>query len=61
MKDAPKPFIPPRLTFRNQYRDGRVTCMISFPDGGWKVEVFASVDHAIQFCKENSIEIDSSS
>lgn len=52
--------IPPRLTFRRLYADGRATALLTLPDGQWKIEVFASLDHAMQFAKENGYEITNS-
>jgi hypothetical protein len=47
--------LAPELVIRAQYADGRVTGKIQWPDGEWKIEVFASLEHAEQFAKENNL------
>ncbi len=47
----------PRLVIRSEYRDGRVNTLITWPDGEWKVEIFASELHARQFAMENNMEV----
>jgi hypothetical protein len=49
--------IPPKLTIRYDIPDGRCSTMITWPDGEWKVEIFASMEHALQFAKENHMEV----
>jgi hypothetical protein len=45
----------PELTIRTVYPDGRVTGKVVWPDGEWKIEVFASLEHAQQFASENNL------
>lgn len=47
----------PRLTFRTLYKDGRVSCLLNFPDGGWKVEIFGSRGAAENFAAQNGYVI----
>jgi hypothetical protein len=49
--------IPPRLHFRFSYEDGRVNALCVWPDGEWKVEIFASKEHALKFAKQHNMEI----
>lgn len=49
--------IKPRLTIRFRYPDGRCSTLLTWPDGEWKVEIFASDDHAIAFANENQMEV----
>ena len=54
---------PPALTpvsklhVRYCNEDGRCSTLIAWDDGEWKVEIFASVEHAIKFAKENKLEV----
>jgi hypothetical protein len=41
--------IHPRLHIRYKLIDGRCSCLVVWPDGEWKVEVFASEQHVRQF------------
>jgi hypothetical protein len=41
--------IHPRLHIRYKLADGRCNCLIVWPDGEWKVEVFASEQHVRHF------------
>ena len=52
-----RPDIPLTLRFREVYDDGRVVTLITFDGRGWKVEVFANIDSAISFAKENGIQV----
>jgi len=52
-KENPVPDIPPRLHIRYKLVDGRVSALIVWPDGEWKVEIFASVEHVFQFAARN--------
>lgn len=45
------------LRFREIYADGRVITIIASEDGEWKIEIFASVDHATKFAREHGIQI----
>jgi hypothetical protein len=44
--------IPPRLHIRYILPDGRCSTLIVWPDGDWKVEVFASKDHILKFVEQ---------
>jgi hypothetical protein len=56
-KEGQKVIILPTLTFRSIFRDGRCTAMLAKSDGTWKVEVFATVEHAFQFARENGYAV----
>ena len=45
------------LRFRELYDDGRVVTVITTEKGGWKVEVFASIEHAQQFAQEHGLQV----
>lgn len=49
--------IPPKLHIRFKLVDGRVSTLCVWPDGEWKVEIFASKAHAELFAKANSMEV----
>jgi hypothetical protein len=46
-----------KLHIRFKLRDGRVNTLIVWEDGEWKVEIFASQEHAEQFAKFNKMEV----
>lgn len=52
-----KPTTRPRLTFRTLYRDGRVSCLLTLPDGNWKVEIFGSRGAAENFAIQNGFDL----
>jgi hypothetical protein len=58
--ENPKPTIGPTLTFREVYPDGRVTCLLVFEDGSWKIEVFPTEPHARSFAREHNMEVTNS-
>ena len=47
----------PKLHIRYELVDGRVSALCVWPDGEWKVEIFASRGHAMAFAKANSMEV----
>ncbi len=49
--------IPPRLHIRYKLADGRCSCLVVWPDGEWKVEIFPSVDHVMLFVKHHNMEL----
>ena len=49
--------IPSRLHVRYCAEDGRCSTLLAWSDGEWKVEIFASIDHAEEFAKENHMEV----
>jgi len=49
--------IPNRIFLRYTYPDGRTSTLVVWVDGEWKVEIFASEDHARQFAALNSMEV----
>lgn len=55
---APLPSIRGRLTVRFGYGDGRISTLITWPDGEWKVEIFANIEHALTFAETNELELD---
>lgn len=55
-----KPTILPTLTFREAYRDGRVTCLLTFTDGSWKIEVFPNEQFALSWAAEFNYEVTNS-
>lgn len=58
--DGPKPTIAPTLTFREVYPDGRCTALLTFEDGSWKIEVFASPEQAAAFAHQHNFEVTNS-
>ena len=55
-KESQDSSMPRRLVIRFKFPDGRVTALCVWPDGEWKVEVFATVEHAQKFARDNSME-----
>lgn len=55
---VPSSTTAPKLVFRMLYRDGRLSTLITWPNGEWKVEIFASEAHAREFAKLNSMVIE---
>jgi len=49
--------ISPKLHIRFKASDGRVNTLITWPDGLWKVEIFASEEHAREFAKKHNMEV----
>jgi hypothetical protein len=45
------------LTVRFGYPDGRISTLITWPDGEWKVEIFANIEHALGFAEKNELEL----
>lgn len=51
----PSHTITPILRLREVDADGRCVGLITVPNGMWKMEVFASTDHARQFAADNGM------
>lgn len=45
-----------KVTIRYVHPDGRANALITWPNGFWKVEVFATAQHAEQFAVDNDME-----
>ena len=46
-----------RMYIRTIFPDGRTTVLVSWADGEWKVEIFASEAHARDFADANQMEV----
>jgi len=51
------PGIRNRMHIRHKFQDGRCNCLLSWADGEWKVEIFASEAHARNFADEHKMEV----
>ena len=49
--------IRPTLVILSNYRAGPVKTRITLPDGTWKIEIFASEEHAEAFARANNMEV----
>lgn len=57
VKEHPVSVIHPKLHIRFKLTDGRCSTLVVWPDGEWKVEIFASLEHAQQFAINNDMEV----
>jgi hypothetical protein len=46
-----------RMFIRSIFPDGRCTVLCAWKDGEWKVEVFASEAHALNFADQHNMEV----
>lgn len=48
--------IIPKVHIRYELIDGRCSCLVVWPDGEFKVEIFASREHVNKFVREHEKE-----
>ena len=45
------------VIIRYIHLDGRANALITYPNGMWKVEIFANMEHALTFAETNELEL----